>query len=90
MDVQGSELDIIKGGLDVIKNTKFLLMELQTLEYNKGAPRIENVISYLKDLDFEFIDIFDLLYSKNGHLIQLDGFFINKRFRDSKKIFNFN
>ena len=31
MDVQGSELDIIKGGLNIIKNTKFLLMESQTL-----------------------------------------------------------
>ena len=63
MDVQGSELDIIKGGLDIIKNTIFLLLELQTQEYNKGAPRIEEVISFLKDINFEFIDIFDLLYS---------------------------
>ena len=55
MDVQGSELDIIKGGLDIIKNAKFLLLELQTQEYNKGAPRIEEVISFLKDINFELI-----------------------------------
>jgi FkbM family methyltransferase len=88
MDVQGSELDIIKGGLDIIKNTKFLLLELQTQEYNKGAPRIEEVISFLRDINFEFIDIFDLLYSRNGCLIQLDGFFINKKFSDISIKFN--
>jgi FkbM family methyltransferase len=86
MDVQGSELDIIKGGLNIIKNTKFLLIELQNFNYNSGAPRIEVVVSFLKDLDFEFIDVFDLLYSYDGRLIALDGFFINKRFEGLKRI----
>jgi hypothetical protein len=86
MDVQGSELDIIKGGLNIIKNTKFLLIELQNFSYNSGAPRIEVIVSFLKDLDFEFIDVFDLLYSYNGSLIALDGFFINKRFEGLKRI----
>ena len=76
MDVQGSELDIIKGALPIIKNSKYLLLELQTLMFNKGAPRIEEVISYLNNINFKFIDIFDLMYSGNS-LIQVDGLFIN-------------
>jgi FkbM family methyltransferase len=82
MDVQGSELDIIKGGLNIVKNTKFLLIELQMTEYNKGAPKSEEVISFLKDINFEFIDIFDLLYSNEGCLVQVDGFFVNKKFKE--------
>jgi FkbM family methyltransferase len=80
MDVQGSELDIIKGALPIIKNTKYLLLELQTYSYNKGAPQIEEVISYLHNLNFGFIDLFDLMYS-NNHLIQVDGLFINRNIK---------
>jgi len=76
MDVQGSELDIIKGALPIVKNTDFLLLELQLAEYNKGAPRIEEVISFLKNINFAFIDIFDLIYVNNC-LVQIDSFFIN-------------
>ena len=84
MDVQGSELDIIKGGLDIIKKSKFLLLELQTFEYNKNAPMIGDVITFLKNINFDLVDIFDLLYSSNGSLIQLDGLFINRDVYDQK------
>jgi len=82
MDVQGSELNIIKGALPIIKKTKYLLLELQTFQYNKGAPQIEEVVSYLHGLNFGFVDLFDLMYS-NNHLIQVDGLFINKDINDS-------
>jgi FkbM family methyltransferase len=82
MDVQGSELNIIKGALPIIKKTKYLLLELQTFQYNKGAPQIEEVVSYLHGLNFGFVDLFDLMYS-NNHLIQVDGLFINKGIDES-------
>ena len=84
MDVQGSELDIIKGGLDIVKKSKFLLLELQIFEYNKDAPMIHDVVKFLKGINFELIDIFDLLYSSDGSLIQLDGLFKNKILNDQK------
>jgi len=80
MDVQGSELNIIKGALPIIKKTKYLLLELQTFQYNKGAPQIEEVVSYLHGLNFGFVDLFDLMYS-NNHLIQVDGLFINRNIK---------
>ena len=84
MDVQGSELDIIKGGLDIIKKTKFLLLELQIFEYNKDAPMLSEVLTYLKNINFDLVDVFDLLYSSSGSLIQIDGFFVNRDFYDKK------
>jgi FkbM family methyltransferase len=77
MDVQGAEKDIIEGGLPIIKNTKFLLLEMQTVQYNKGAPRLSEMIHYLHSIDFEFIDIFDLKYDRDC-LIQMDALFINR------------
>jgi FkbM family methyltransferase len=82
MDVQGSELDIIKGALPIIKRTDALLLELQTLEYNKGAPMASDVISYLQGIGFDMVDILNLMYSEN-HLIQVDVLFINRNRNDS-------
>ena len=82
MDVQGSELDIIKGALPIIKKTDSLLLELQTLEYNKGAPMASDVISYLQNIGFDMVDILNLMYSQN-HLIQVDVLFINRNRNDS-------
>lgn len=77
MDVQGSELEIIKGGNETIKKTKFLILELQISEYNKDAPMINEVVSYLKGVNFVLVDILDFIYS-DGELIQCDGLFLNK------------
>jgi FkbM family methyltransferase len=84
MDVQGSELDVIKGGLDIIKKSKFLLLELQIFEYNKDAPMLSEVLIFLKKINFDLVDVFDLLYSSTGSLIQIDGFFVNRDFYDQK------
>ena len=36
------------------------------------------------DIKLDLVDIFDLLYSSNGSLIQLDGLFINRDVYDQK------
>ena len=77
MDVQGAERDIIQGSLPIIANTKFLLLELQTVQYTKGTPRFSEMVAYLHDLGFEFVDIFDLKYDRDC-LIEMDCLFINR------------
>jgi FkbM family methyltransferase len=48
MDVQGCELDILKGGMDVINNAKYLIVELQHTNYNEGAPLSHITIEFLE------------------------------------------
>lgn len=55
MDVQGAELDIIKGASECLKTCKDLILELQKVEYNKGAPLKEEVISYLEEIGFKLV-----------------------------------
>ena len=43
IDVQGSEIDIINGGLDIIKEAKGILMEVSLMEYNQNSPTKEFV-----------------------------------------------
>ena len=94
MDVQGAELDIIKGGDKTIKEAEYLLLELQTSVYNIGAPMASEVVSYLNDISFTICDIFDLMYDQKGQLIQTDVLFRNgeinesqRRNRNTKRIF---
>jgi hypothetical protein len=39
MDVQGNELNILKGARNVLKCCSYLILELQEVEYNEGAPQ---------------------------------------------------
>ena len=78
IDVQGAELDILKGGQTIINNAKYLIIELQNVEYNRGAP-LENVtIDYLQSNGWE---IFESKFSNNGP--DADYLFINKNYRIS-------
>lgn len=78
MDVQGAELDVIRGGLPIVRNTRFLLLELQTHNYNLGAPHLEDVVAYLRGEGFGVVDIVDLMYS-GDKLIQADVLFVNRK-----------
>jgi len=62
IDVQGAEMDIIKGAQETLKTVQHLILELQEVEYNTGAPLREQVIDYLDSIGFTLIKRF----SNNG------------------------
>ena len=53
IDVQGSELDIIKGSLDIINRAKYLIVELQHEHYNRDAPLADTTIQFLEKNDWK-------------------------------------
>jgi FkbM family methyltransferase len=53
MDIQGAEMDVLKGAQDCLETCKDLIVELQTVEYNKGAPLRDEVIAYIYSLGFK-------------------------------------
>jgi FkbM family methyltransferase len=64
IDVQGAEVDIIQGGLNTLKHTTRMIVELQHTEYNKGAllniyslPLIESILP---------MECVDPLFQNNG------------------------
>ena len=63
IDVQGCEKDIIKGGIDIIKHAKHLIIELQHVEYNLGAPKCFETIPYIESLGFKLVTP---LFCNNG------------------------
>jgi FkbM family methyltransferase len=55
MDVQGAELDVLRGAEEVLESVEHVILELQSVEYNKGAPLREIVIQYMYTIGFELV-----------------------------------
>jgi len=53
MDIQGSELDVIKGSIDIIQHSKVVILELPTLEWNLGAPHKTETIEFMESIGFK-------------------------------------
>jgi len=49
IDVQGAELDVLKGANNTLSNCKYLIVELQDINYNQGAPLAPITIKYLEN-----------------------------------------
>ena len=62
MDVQGSELDVLMGAVESLKTVNHVILELQVVEYNKGAPLKDVVINYMDSIGFDCLGMF----SSNG------------------------
>ena len=81
IDVQGAELDILKGSMNIINNAKFLIVELQHVEYNKGAPLCNKTCDFLIENGWE---VYAEKFSNNGP--DADWCFINKNKKNNKTI----
>lgn len=79
IDTQGSEIDIIKGGINTIKKSKAVLLEVSLVEYNEGSPLQDKVFNYMSSIGFEPVEIIEKIYHpETGQYIQNDILFINK------------
>ena len=58
MDVQGAELDILMGATELLKLVNHVILELQVVEYNTGAPLKDTVIAYMTEQGFDCHGIF--------------------------------
>lgn len=81
LDVQGSEIDIINGGIEIFKRSKGVLMEVSLVEYNKNSPTINFVYEYMENLGFSPVDIINNINHPITHeLIQQDVLFLNRKY----------
>ena len=65
MDTQGSEIDILQGGGEAIRNARFVLIECSFLAYNQGGCLIGDVIDVMKSHGFRMLDTFGPVHG--GH-----------------------
>ena len=53
VDTQGSELDILKGGKNLVSKASAIILEVSYIEYNEGAPNQQETLDYMKKIGFE-------------------------------------
>ena len=54
IDVQGAELDIFKGATKILKNSLFIISEVEFLKIYENQPLFGDVSNFLSDNDFMF------------------------------------
>ena len=76
VDVQGAELDIIKGASQCLENASYLILELikDNIDYNRGAYKKHEVIDYLKNIGWYVLNP-----AFSGNPVDDDWAFVNVR-----------
>ena len=75
LDVQGAELDILRGANDTLKSCALVYMECPIVEYNLGSPKLNEYLDFMEKLGFKPLKIFEQ-HMHTGILIQIDIMFI--------------
>ena len=88
LDVQGSEIDVLKGLNKYIQLFETIILETSVKEYNKNAPLFIDVINFMSEKGYVFYDVYDLkrLGDKQSSLVQFDAVFVRK----NSLLLNFN
>jgi len=75
IDVQGFELEVLKGCGSILDSFTWVYVECSFIELYKGQALIDEVLRYLLDRGFYLAGIYNVSYSKEGLAIQADFFF---------------
>jgi FkbM family methyltransferase len=78
IDVQGAELEILKGAPKTMEVCEVIQLEVALLNYNEGAPTAAEVITFMDQSGFAFFDVAGFVRPLDKHLIQLDLLFVRK------------
>jgi FkbM family methyltransferase len=78
IDVQGAELDILKGGQRCMDHATMILLEVSLHQYNEGAPLLADIIAYMSEKGYVAVDIIEQHHSYDHYLIQVDMLFAKK------------
>ncbi len=76
LDVQGAELEVLKGLGYHLSTVEIILIEMSLVNYNEGAPLLDVVLAELAEIGFILYDIVGEHRYTTGQLLQIDGIFI--------------
>lgn len=85
MDVQGYELNVLRGAQNVLANARYLVIELSLREFYRGQPPLWELWRFLDEEQYVMVDHGYELRSPTSpfELLQFDAIFMNKRFERS-------
>ena len=79
LDVQGYELEVLRGGAATLARAEVVLLEVSLLEYNQGAPLMPEVVAFMSAAGFVPYDICGQLRREpDAALCQIDIMFVRR------------
>jgi FkbM family methyltransferase len=79
IDVQGAELDVLRGAENALKHTEYILLEVSLFQFFKNGPSFSDVVAYMKDKGFVPYDLYELQYRPlDCALAQVDIAFVRE------------
>ena len=78
LDVQGGELDVLRGAKGTLAKTEVVQLEVALLPYNEGAPTASEVVTFMDEQGFTIYDIAGFVRPNKKDLAQIDVIFVRK------------
>ncbi len=79
LDVQGAELEVLRGAEETLKNTEYAILETSLFASYDNVPLLHEVIAFMAGRGFVPYDILGLLYRPlDGALCQTDVCFVKE------------
>lgn len=80
VDVQGAELDVLRGAERMLADTEYILLEVSLFNFFQDGPDFHDVVMYMKSRGFVANDISGLQYRPlDNALSQVDIAFVKER-----------
>jgi hypothetical protein len=80
LDVQGAELDILKGGGKALSLAELIQLEVPFASYNEGAPTAAEVVAFMDSRGFVLFDVVGFVRYRDD-LLQADFLFVREESR---------
>lgn len=78
-DVEGAELDALRGAEQILKETDCVILETTLFRYREGAPLIHDVIHYMTERGYLLFDIVGAAYRPlDDSLVRIDLVFVRE------------
>ncbi len=82
LDVQGAELDVLRGASQTLKKTKLLIVEQSVDSPYEGGSKYFEVDKFLRDAGFDLLDIV-IAFRKDGLVLtEFDSIYLQKKYNN--------
>ena len=85
LDIQGGELMALRGAIHTLTKMRIPIIytEAMFVPHYEGNPLLNEIWSFLADLDYSLMDIYDLHRATNGQLRYGDALFVSRDIREN-------
>ncbi len=80
LDLEGYELEALRGASGILNRTKIIVAEVSFAEIYKGAPFFSDVETYLRANNFQLLNLYNLYTHPDLCMMVGDALFVNKNF----------